>query len=112
MSEQIFVKISLFFFFFFIFFFVILHNLQKSPQLVYACSNLAEIGTRIGGIKANIRSNFEVNLSNIQGVITVFTHTAKSNFCHAYRVNCFKQKAENWYVARLNISGMPFVVIM
>ena len=25
------------------------------------------------------------------------------NFCHAYRVNCFQEQSENWYVARLTI---------
>ena len=31
-----------------------------------------------------------------------------SNFCHAYMVNRFGEQAENWYVARLNIRGVPF----
>ena len=65
-------------------------------------------GTRIGGLKANTTVNFGVNLFNIQGVISDFTHKAKLNFCHAYRVNCFKEQAENWYVARLNIKGVSF----
>ena len=69
------------------------------------CFNL---GIRIGGLKANTSINFGVNLFNIPGVISDFTHKAKLNFCHAYRVNCFEEQAENWYVARLNIRGVPF----
>ena len=45
-----------------------------------------------------------------QGVINDFTHKAKLNFCHAYRVNCFKEQAENQSVARLNIRGVLLVV--
>jgi len=40
---------------------------------------------------------------NIQGVISDFTHKAKLNFCHTYRVKCFNEHAENQYVARLKI---------
>jgi len=65
-------------------------------------------GTRIGGLKANTSINFGVNLINIKGVISDFTHKLKLNFCQAYRVNCFKEQAENRYVARLNITGVPF----
>ena len=35
-------------------------------------------------------------------------HKAKLNFCHAYKVNCFEEQAENKFVARLNIRGVPF----
>jgi len=36
-------------------------------------------------------------------------HKAKSNFCcHTYKVNRFEEQAENWYVARVNIKGVPF----
>jgi len=48
------------------------------------------------------------NLINNEGVISDFTHKAKSNFCHAYRVNHFEEQAENRYVARLNIRGVHF----
>jgi len=43
-----------------------------------------------------------------QGVISYFTCEAKANFCHAFRVNRFEEQAENQYVARLNIRGVPF----
>jgi len=65
-------------------------------------------GTRIGGLKANTSIDFGVNLINIEGVISDFTHKSKSNFCQAYRVNHFEEQAENWYVARLNIRGVLF----
>jgi len=64
--------------------------------------------TLIGGLKANTSINFGVNLFNIQGVTSDFMHKTKANFCHAYRVNCLKEQAENRYVARLNIRGVPF----
>jgi len=46
--------------------------------------------THIGGLKANTIIKFEVNLINFQGVISNLTHKAKSNFCHAYRINHFE----------------------
>ena len=51
-----------------------------------------KFGTCIRGIKMNTSIKFGVNLINIQGVISNFT---KSNFCHTYRVNRFKEHAEN-----------------
>ena len=70
--------------------------------------NLAEILYMYWGIKANTSIEFGVNLINIEGVISGFTHKAKLNFCHAYRVSRFKEQAENLYVARLNIRGVSF----
>ena len=67
-----------------------------------------KFGTRIGGLKANTSIDFWVNLTKIEGVISDFTHKSKSKFCQAYRVNRFEEQAENWYVARLNIRGVPF----
>ena len=67
-----------------------------------------KFGTRFGGLKANISINFWVNLIKLEGVISNFTHKSKSNFCQAYRVNHFEEQAENQYVARLNIRGVPF----
>ena len=63
-----------------------------------------KIGTLIGGLKANTSIKFGINPINIQGVTSDFTHKTKSNFCQAYRVNCFEDQAENWYTVRLNIS--------
>ena len=67
-----------------------------------------KFGTRIGGLKVNTSINFGVNLINIEGVISDFMHKLKSNFCQAYRVNCFEEKAENQYIVGLNIRGVPF----
>ena len=66
-----------------------------------------KFGTRIRGLKASSSINFGVNLIKIEGFISNFTYNSNSNFCH-FRVNCFKEQAENQYVARLNIRGMPF----
>ena len=67
-----------------------------------------KLGTRIGGLKANTRIKFGINRINIRGVTSDFTHKTKSNYCQAYRINRFEEQAENWYVARLNIRGVPF----
>ena len=67
-----------------------------------------KFGTRIGGLKANISIKFGINPINIQGVTSNFMHKTKSNFCQAYRVNRFEEQAENQYIARINIRGVPF----
>ena len=64
-----------------------------------------KFGTRIGDLKAK---KFEINLNKIQGFISDYMHKVKSNFCHSFRVNCFKEQPKNQYVARLNISRVPF----
>jgi len=69
---------------------------------------LLKFCTRIGGLETNTSIEFWVNLINIEGFISDFTHKSKSNFCQACRVNCFEEKAENWYVVRLNILRVPF----
>ena len=51
---------------------------------------LLKFGTRIRGLKANTSIDFWVNLINIEGVVSDFTHKLKSNFCQVYRVNCFE----------------------
>ena len=56
----------------------------------------------------NASIKFGVNLINIRGIISGFTHKTKSNFCQAYRVNRFEEQDENRYVARLNIREVPF----
>ena len=102
MSEQNFVKISSFFSSSFCTFCKNRHN-----SCVHA-SILLKFGTRTGGLKANTSIDFWVHLINIEGVISDFTLKSKSNFCQAYRVNRFEKPAENQYVARLNIRGVPF----
>ena len=63
-----------------------------------------KFGTLIGGLKANTSIKFEAILINIQGVISVL----HSSFYQAYRVNRFEEQAENWFIAKLNIRGVPF----
>ena len=57
---------------------------------------------------ANTTIKFGVNLINIQGVISDFMHKTKLNFCQAYKVNRFEEQAENQYIGKLNIRGVPF----
>ena len=40
--------------------------------------------------------------------IMLRSYKVKSNFYQAYRVNYFEEQSENWYVAKLNIRGVPF----
>ena len=64
--------------------------------------------TVINRIKASSGSNFGENRVKVYGVITVYSRKQRSNFRHAYRVNRFEKQAENWFVAGLNIGGVPF----
>ena len=68
----------------------------------------APIWSMYWGLKANTTTNFEVNLINIQVVVSDFMHKAKTNFFPTYRVTRFEEQAENRYVARLNIRKVPF----
>ena len=103
MSQQNFVKISSFFSS--LSFRTLCKNHHNS--CVHA-SILLKFGTRIGGLKANTSIDFWVNLINIEGVISDFTHKSKSNFCQADRVTRFEEQAEHRYIARLSIRGEPF----
>ena len=38
-------------------------------------------------VTVDSRTKFVVNLSNIQGVMDVYSRKKRSNFCHGYRVN-------------------------
>jgi len=67
-----------------------------------------KFGIRNGNLKVSTSFNFGINLINIEEAISDFTQKAKANFCHGYKINRFKEQAENWHVARLNISGVPF----
>ena len=110
MSQQNFVKISSFFSSY-------SSSFSSSSSFRTLCKNhhnscvrasiLLKFGTRIGGLKANTSIDFWVTLINVEGVISDFTHKLKSNFCQAYRVNHFEEQAENRYIARLNIRGVP-----
>ena len=67
-----------------------------------------KFGIHIRSLKENTRINFGVNLINIKGIISDFMHKVNTNFCHAYRVNCFKELPENRYLAKLNIRKVCF----
>jgi len=89
--------------------FFLLFPLCKNHYSLRMCASIwLKFNTHIGSLKANTSINFGVNLFNILGVISDFTHRTKLNFYQAYRLNRFKEQAENWYVARLNIRGVPF----
>ena len=54
-----------------------------------------KFGNNFGGLNVNTSIKFRINLIN---VISNFTHKAKLNFCHEYRLNCFEEQADNRYV--------------
>jgi len=98
MSQQNFIKISSFF-----------RTLWVNRYNSRMCASIwLKFGTRIRGLKVNASIKFGINPINIQGVTSDFMHKTKSNFCQAYRVNCFEEQAENRYVTRLNIRGVLF----
>ena len=103
MSQQNFVKISSFFSSSFRTLCVNRYNSHMRASI------WLKFGTPIGGLNANINIKFGINLINIRGVTSNFTHFTKSNFCQAYRLNHFEEQAENWCVVRLNIRGVSFV---
>jgi len=92
------------FFFFFNFFCTLCKNYYNSCM---HASIWLIFGTHIRGLKENTSIKIEVNLINIQGVTSGCMNKVKPNFCHAYKVNHFKEQTENWNVARLNIRGVP-----
>jgi len=85
-------KISLFFFSSYSSYRTLCVNRYNSRMRASIC---LEFGTLIEGLKANTSIKFGINLIDIQGVTSNFMHKSKSNFCQAYRVNCFEEQAEN-----------------
>ena len=52
------------------------------------CNSIAMIfGTNEERVTADSRTKFVVNLSNIQGVTSIYSRKKRSKFCHDYRVN-------------------------
>ena len=55
------------------------------------CDLIASIyGTNEEHITVDSRTKFAVNLRNIQGVMSVYSRKKKSNVCHGYRVNKYR----------------------
>jgi len=87
MSEQIFIKFLCFFLLFLLRHFALFFA-KFAIALIYICTLIwLKFGTRTEGLKAWITIKYGVNLINNEGVIRDLLHKAKSNFCHAYRVN-------------------------
>jgi len=87
MSQQNFVKISLFFCHF-------THFAKNHHNSCVHASILLKYGTRIGGLKANTSIDFWVNLINIEKVISDFTHKWWGIF-HGTERNGTEQKSRN-----------------
>ena len=54
-----------------------------------------KFGTLKGLIKADLRTSFDRNPMNIQGVTTDYLRKIRSKVCHAYRVNPLEESVEN-----------------
>ena len=63
-------------------------TLSKNCYKMQMCNSIATIfGTNEERVTVDSRTKFIVNLSNIQGVMSVYSRKKRSNFCHGYRVN-------------------------
>ena len=63
-------------------------TLSKNCYKMQTCNSIAMIfGTNKERVTVDSRTKFVVNLSNIQGVMSVYSRKKRSNFCHGYRVN-------------------------
>ena len=90
------------------FFFILFAHFANCYKSHICASIWLKFGTCIESLKANTSIRFGVNVINIQGVESDFTHKSRSSFCHTYRINCFEEQAENRYVGSLNIRGVHF----
>ena len=62
-------------------------TLCKNCYKMQTCDSIASIfGTNEERVTMDSRTKFVVNLSNIQGVMDVYSRKNRSNFCHGYRV--------------------------
>ena len=57
----------------------------KNCYKMQMCNSI--FGTNEERVTMDSRTKFVVNLSNIQGVMDVYSRKNRSNFCHGYRVN-------------------------
>ena len=63
-------------------------TLCKNCYKMQTCNSIALIfGTYEECVTVDSRTKFVVNLSNIQGVMSVYSRKKRSNFCYDYRVN-------------------------
>ena len=63
-------------------------TLCKNCYKMQTCNLIASIfGTNEEHVTMDAHTKFVVNLSNIQGVMDVYSRKNRSNFCHGYRVN-------------------------
>ena len=95
------------FFLVFFLFFVFLHKSQNSQA--YTPIQL-QFDTLVGHSMAIISTNFGENLYKMLRVIISHLHKTRTIFRHVYKVNCWLNQPENWYVARFNIRGYLLVV--
>ena len=63
-------------------------TLCKNCYKMQTCTLIASIfDTNEERVTVGSRTKFAVNLRNIQGVMSIYPHKKRSNFCHGYRVN-------------------------
>ena len=64
------------------------HTLCKNCYKMQTCNSIASIfGTNEERVTVDSHTKFVVSLSNIQGIMDVYSRKNRSNFCHGYRVN-------------------------
>ena len=64
------------------------HTLCKNCYKMQMCNLIASIiDTNEDRVTVDSCTKFDVNLRNIQGVMSVCSRKKRSNFCHGYRVN-------------------------
>ena len=67
-----------------------------------------KFGTQKRSPKANSSIKFVAKPMNGSGVMTDYSRKTSSICCHVYRVNCFMEAVENYYVDGVTIVGVPF----
>ena len=67
-----------------------------------------KFGTHKGDIKAHLGTNFGWNTINRQRAMSDYSRKITPICCHAYRVNCVWEEAENRWVNRLTIEPQTF----
>ena len=90
------------------FFFVISHTCKNCYKTQARTLILLKFGTEKGSPKANPIIKFDANSMNGLGFMTNYSRKTRSFYCHAYRVNRFMKCAENRFVDRSTIAGVPF----
>ena len=95
-------------FLFFLFFFLFSHTYKNCYKTRMPYPIALKFSTQNGGITAHLGTNFGWNTINRQRVISNYSRQITPRCCHAYRVNCLWEEAENRWVNRLTMKPKTF----